>query len=263
MDRDLMVYLIEDEPLERAAIRESIEQIKGIQLLGETNNIYDAVKNIQDTLPHAIILDLELHKGSGNGLDFLRRLGQLQLPLHPYILVTTNNTSPITYEQARELGADFIMSKYQDDYCAENVVGFLCSLKKVLRHNSERHGFVSGNLATETYEQMSKRMLTRIYTELDLVGISPKAIGRSYLTEAIFIVIQGPEQNICAKIAQKNNKTDFSVERAMQNAINSAWRKTSIETLEKCYKARINSSRGVPTITEFIYYYANEIKNAY
>ena len=47
----------------------------------------------------------------------------------------------------------------------------------------------------------------------------------------------------------------------MQNAINSAWRHTDIEDLLKYYTARIHSDKAVPTTMEFVYYYANKIKD--
>ena len=47
----------------------------------------------------------------------------------------------------------------------------------------------------------------------------------------------------------------------MQNAIKSAWRTNDIDDLLTYYTAKINPNRGVPTLTEFIYYYANQITN--
>ena len=46
----------------------------------------------------------------------------------------------------------------------------------------------------------------------------------------------------------------------MQTAINYAWRVSSIDDLMAHYKARINYETGVPTPTEFIYYYAEKIR---
>ena len=46
----------------------------------------------------------------------------------------------------------------------------------------------------------------------------------------------------------------------MQNAILSAWRKSSIEDLNQYYTAKINYETGVPTPTEFIYYYVKKIE---
>ena len=98
--------------------------------------------------------------------------------------------------------------------------------------------------------------------ELDRIGISPKMIGFTYLTEAILLVLDGQNNNLCTTIGLKHAKTDSSVERAMQNAIKSAWRNTDIDDLLQNYTARINPDRGVPTLTEFIYYYANKIENS-
>jgi len=46
----------------------------------------------------------------------------------------------------------------------------------------------------------------------------------------------------------------------MQTAINYAWRISPVEDLILHYKARINYETGVPTPTEFIYYYADKIR---
>jgi hypothetical protein len=96
---------------------------------------------------------------------------------------------------------------------------------------------------------------------LNYVGISPKAVGYKYLTDAILLVMGEYDGSLCTAIGQKYAKTDSSVERAMQNAIISAWRTNDIDELLQHYTARINSEKGIPTLTEFIYYYANKIKN--
>ena len=49
----------------------------------------------------------------------------------------------------------------------------------------------------------------------------------------------------------------------MQNAIAKAWRTTPIDDLLKYYTAKISSDKGIPTITEFIYHYANKLKIEY
>lgn len=49
--------------------------------------------------------------------------------------------------------------------------------------------------------------------------------------------------------------------RAMQNSINRAWSTSDIQDLLDNYTAKIKSDKGVPTVTEFIYFYAQKIKN--
>jgi Response regulator containing a CheY-like receiver domain and an HTH DNA-binding domain len=263
MDKKLSILLVEDDQIACNEFAEYIEELDDISLVGITNSSSKAISYVKDFLPDAVILDLELHKGSGNGLTMLQELKSLLLSVNPYILITTNNSSPITYESARQLGADFIMSKHQEDYSAKNAVDFLRIMKPAIHSRSLSSALAPAQATTESPEFRSKRILRRISAELNYVGISPKAIGYQYLIDAIQLVIKQPMQNLCNVIGEKYGKTEASVERAMQNAINKAWRTSDIDDLLKYYTARINSEKGVPTITEFVYYYANKLKNEY
>jgi hypothetical protein len=108
---------------------------------------------------------------------------------------------------------------------------------------------------------MEKRLARLLSAELDRIGIRPKHIGRAYLSDAIIMILQKQESSVCAALGRKYGKTDVSVERAMQNAINKAWHTADIDDLAKYYTAKISSEKGVPTLTEFIYYYVNKLKN--
>jgi len=257
----LSMILVEDDPIACKELSDYIEELDDLSFVGVTNNAKQAIDYIKDFLPDVMILDLELHKGSGNGLNVLMEMNQLSLNNKPYILITTNNSSQITYETARHLGADFIMAKYQADYSVKSVVDFLRIMKPVIL--SRKQSASETNSTNEPPDIRNKRIIRRISAELNYVGISPKVIGYQYLTDAIQLVIKQPMQNICITIGEKYRKTETSVERAMQNAINKAWRTSDIDDLLKYYTARINSEKGVPTITEFVYYYANKIKNEY
>ncbi len=258
MERPLSILLVEDEPLECQDMISQIELTNDVRLVGVTNNIIKALEYVTDMQPDAIILDLELHKGYGNGLTFLDSLLEIRLSNPIYVLVTTHNISTITHEGARKMGADFIMLKSQQDYSAKRVIEFLCSLKNIIHSNKNT---IVHSVATESAEQKQQRIKSRVITELEHIGISPNAIGRKYLIDSIIHVMNDRSENILTAISTKYAKTEASVERAMQNAIDRAWKTTHIDDLEKYYTARIKSARGVPTIMEFIYYYAEKIKN--
>ena len=194
------------------------------------------------------------------GLTLLTQLNDMTLSKTPYILITTNNTSSVTMDYAHQYGADYIMSKHQADYSAKNVVNFIQMMKPII--SKKQKSIVSGN-SVETNANIQKRINKRIMAELNNVGINPKTIGYTYLIDAINIMIENKTQNISCIIAEKHKKSDASVERAMQNAINRAWRVSNIDDLYHFYKAPIASSKGVPTITEFICYYANMIRTDY
>ena len=153
------------------------------------------------------------------------------------------------------------MSKHQSDYMPQTAVDFLRIMKDSIL--SKKVSQAPEHITVESPNQRKKRIIRKISTELDYVGISPKAVGYKYLLDAIQLIIDKPANNLCSIIGEKYGKTDSSVERAMQNAINRAWRTSDINDLTEHYKARVSSEKGVPTLTEFIYYYANKIKNEY
>ncbi len=259
MENNLMVLLVEDDENACEELRKYINQTPDICLQNVTNNSEEALSMVRAGLPDAVILDLELHYGGGNGLLFLDGLKRLHLSHNPYILVTTNNSSVITLEQARVLGADFIMAKYESQYSAQYVVEFLRMMSKAIMAQAQAQTD-SPDGAGCSEEEMTRILMQRIHRELDYVGISPKAIGYQYLTDAIILSINNPQPNLCRKLSFKYNKSDVSIERAMQNAINRAWRVSDPDDLLKHYTARIRSDRGVPTLMEFISHYANRMQ---
>ncbi len=255
----LEVLLVEDD---QTACKEIIQEIDNnpddFNLIGITNSSSRAFEYVLEARPDAVILDLELHHGGGDGLDFLKQLKDSQITRPPFILVTTNNISTITHQTARQLGADFIMTKSQENYSAKNVLEFLKITKTVILNQRVQS---ESTISSESPTQATKRLQRRICNELNKVGISPKSIGYTYLIDAITMTVKEPAQRLCDKIGEKYHKTSTSVERAMQNAINRAWDTADIQDLLDNYTAKIKSDKGVPTITEFIYYYAQKIRN--
>ena len=258
MSKKVNLLVVEDEISIRTEYEHCCKEFKDIYLVGATGNSDEGIEMVKQFQPNAVVLDLELHKGSGNGISFLNQLSELGLPQKPFILVVTNNISRITHDIVRNLGADFVMTKNQLDYNVNMVLRMLSGINLNIPSFAKAG---NGNtdedyVNTQDYRQ---KLVGKITKELDLIGINPKLKGRDYLRDAIEMICKEKRSNICSEIAAKYHKTDASVERAMQNAINSAWRNTDIETLERHYHTYVNPKKGVPTITEFIYYYADKI----
>lgn len=253
---ELTILLIEDDKIACNEIQNYIKSVDDMHLAGITDNANAALELVQSLLPDVILLDLELHRGGGNGLIFLQKLNHIQLTLKPFILVTTNNTSQITFAAARKLGADFILAKYESGYSPQYIVEFIRVMKGIiLSHNA-----TSAHLRQELAPDKQERNLTqRIQRELHLIGISPKAIGFQYLTDAISLITQNSTTNVAHILSGKYGKSEASIERAMQNAINRAWQTSNPDDLLQYYTARIRSDRGVPTLMEFIHYYARRL----
>ena len=252
MQWDLRILLVDDDPELCKDFSQCFAATDGVELVGITSSVDQALNFVSEKQPDVVILDLELHKGAGNGLMFLKRLNELELVKRPYVLVNTNNSSRTTYDVVNALGADFIMHKHQEGYCAREVAEFLLCIRA--------GSIAQDDLHTEIYHDFETESLrTRIFDELDKVWISPKSLGYKYLADAIEICCGGLMPNVSVIIGQKYGKSEASVERAMQNAIDKAWSSADIHDLLKHYTAHVNTRRQSPTVTEFICFYASKL----
>ncbi len=259
MNKKMEILLVEDDQNDCKTLMCEIDNAPdAFMLIGVTNNASRAFRYVIDTCPDVVILDLELHHGGGDGLEFLKQLKDARIARPPFILVTTNNISPVTHSIARDFGADFIMTKNQEGYSAKSVIDFLKAAKNTII-NRKVVGIDDGGDVSPT--QKAKRIQRRICVELNNIGISTKSLGYKYLIDAITMVIADPSVRFCDRISESYKKSSSSVERAMQNSINRAWKMTDTDDLFRCYTAKINSDRGVPTLNELIFFYARKITN--
>jgi len=256
MSQKITIYILEDDKTACDDLAYYIKRHEDLQLVGTSGNADEALEAVCVFVPDLIILDLELHHGGGNGLIFLDRLNQQNFPNRPYILVTTQNTSQFTLEQARRAGADFTITKYEKGYCAEYVIRFIESIKDSL---SSRYADIKPqpHITPEQREQMARQSIQH---EFDLIGMSPKLLGYTYLTDAIYTTMTEPCHNLAQKLAVKYQKSSTSIERAMQHAINTTWHTSNLDDLLTNYTAHIRADKGVPTLMEFVSYYARKLK---
>lgn len=257
----LKILLVEDDTAVCAEFISYIDTLKDTRLVGVTNSSYKALELINDHLPDALILDLELTGGSGNGLMLLNDMRSLDPSVIPYTIITTNISSPMTFESARQLGADFIFSKHQPDYSPRSAVDFLRLMRSTIQ--SRRKTAVTASIPVESKAVMARRINNRIEAELDQLGMRNSLLGYQYLIDAIAMYVEKPTQNIPAILGKRYGKSAASVERAMQNAIERTWNSSPTDTLEANYTAHIDPNRECPTILELITYYTKKIKADY
>ncbi|MBQ4283891.1 MAG: response regulator [Lachnospira sp.] len=254
--KPISILIVEDDPIACSSFISNATDMPDIDIISITNNSTDAIQCARQYMPDAIILELELHKGFGTGLDVLKELKYASDTRHPFILVTTNNSSNIIYTYARKLGADFILSKHQSGYSEKSALTLITDIASLLEKDAS---MLPNNPAELTYKSQSI-IKQNIINELYLVGICPKAIGFQYLVDAIQLTIKSSRHNIYKTIAKRYEKTENSVSRAMQNAIDKAWKTTDPKELAQYYTAKTDPLRGVPSITEFIYHYAHKLR---
>lgn len=257
--KPMKLLLIEDDVNEWNIYKEIDQKRNEIEFVAMTGSDIEGLQYVKDYKPEGIILDLELNKGSGTGtgFNFLTELKQLNLDSMPKIVVTTNICSDSVYEFLHENGVEFIFYKKQNNYSQENVINTILLIrgyKNIITQERKEESNVS-----------NKDIISdKINSELDLIGVSSHLQGRKYLHDSILYIIENENSNhkvtVIQYLVSKYKKSNSTISRAMQNAILHAWRISPLEDLNTYYTAKINYETGIPTPTEFIYYYADKIK---
>ena len=98
------------------------------------------------------------------------------------------------------------------------------------------------------------------------IGVPAHIKGYQYLREAIMMSVEDPEmlgsitKVLYPTIARKNQTTASRVERAIRHAIEVAWNRGRMETLDAMFGYTINTGKGKPTNSEFIALIADKIR---
>lgn len=256
-DVPMKILIIEDDVNDCNAFKRCVENRDDIEIVAITDSDIEGLQLVKVKHPEGIILDLELNdstNGSTDSLGFLTKIKELNLNYEPIIIVTTHINSKRTYDILHRNGVELILYKDQPKYSPDHVLNNFIVLRNANSTKTEN--------IQEKIENEEEKILNLIDAELNLVGIAQKMIGREYLRDAIFYLVQNDENkiNVIQYLINKHKKSPTTITNGIQNAINYAWRISATEDLEKYYTARINYTTGVPTPMEFIYYYVDKIK---
>ena len=101
------------------------------------------------------------------------------------------------------------------------------------------------------------------------IGVPAHIKGYQYLREAIIMSVQDPQmissitKILYPAIAKKFQTTSSRVERAIRHAIEVAWARGKMETLDQLFGYTINTGKGKPTNSEFIALISDKIRLRY
>lgn len=257
--KPMTLLLIEDDSIECQNYIDYVEESKEAEIVKITNSSKQGIEYFNLYMPEAIILDIELHKGEGSGLEFLEEIKKYTEEFKPIIVVITNASSNILYNKLHEEGVELVFYKKQKDYSPKLVISSVLSLREILH----KYGNQKCNNKKETKAEKEEKLSIKIDTELNIIGISPHLKGRKYIHDAIMYLLKEKDneqkETVFNYLSSSYKRSSSSISRVMQTAINYAWRTSSPEDLETYYTAKINYHTGVPTPTEFIYYYFKKI----
>ena len=108
-----------------------------------------------------------------------------------------------------------------------------------------------------------ERLVTSIIHE---VGVPAHIKGYQYVREAIILAVQDMDvinavtKVLYPEVARRYNTTPSRVERAVRHAIETAWDRGDLETLQRYFGYTVSNTKGKPTNSEFIAMIADRIR---
>lgn len=122
---------------------------------------------------------------------------------------------------------------------------------------------------TEQVQKEERNLEKDVTDMIHEIGVPAHIKGYHYLREAIMMCVQDVEMlNSITKIlyptiAEKFQTTSSRVERAIRHAIEVAWSRGRMETIDELFGYTINTGKGKPTNSEFIALIADKIQLRY
>ena len=236
---------------------------KDFVVTGIAENGVEALKLIQEKKPDLIILDIIMP--ILDGLGVLERLSTIDLDPMPHIIVSSAIGHDKITQRALSLGADYYVIKPFDmevfiKRIRQLLNNTICSggVKKTLTYQDNTDIKINKSQPVDIIDQ-----ITNI---IHVIGVPAHIKGYMYLREAINMVVSDLElvsaltKKLYPLIGEKFNTTASRVERAISHAINVAWNRGQVETINKIFGYSIKNEKGKPTNSEFIAIIADRLR---
>ncbi len=225
----------------------ALQRTDGFQVVGVAADGDKALRSIVELKPQVLVLDLMLAKR--DGISILKALqgGDYK----PAILVTSGFVTEYVANTAANLGARYLMLKPCD-------MGALVERLEEIRGNRRQ------NPAIQRSDKAGiEAMVTGIIHE---IGVPAHIKGYQYLREAIIIavndmdVINAITKVLYPQVAKTFQTTPSRVERAIRHAIEVAWDRGDLDTLQRFFGYTVSNTKGKPTNSEFIALIADKLQ---
>lgn len=252
MEKTTKILIADENEELRAEIRENLKKA-GYMYVEEAVNGEDAVQKITSIHPDVVIADLWLSKMDGIGLIRAAKKLPFSPKEKPVMILVSMVSSPSTFMEATAAGADLCMLKPLDYDC-------LCEHIEALTARA-RIGVQNGGQAADMEAQVTKI--------IHQIGVPAHIKGYQYLRTAILMTIEDNDiinsvtKVLYPSVAKKYATTTSRVERAIRHAIEVAWDRGDLDTLNSFFGYTVQHSRGKPTNSEFIAMIADNMRLKY
>ena len=248
MDHTMTVLIADSSEEFCAAFKSALQHSSTYRIIGTAVDGEQALRLLSQLKPDILVLDLMLSKQ--DGLSVLKAANGLEKK--PVTLATSSFVSEYVANAVSNLGCNYLMSKP-------------CDISALVERLDEIRGGES--LRTLPLRRPDKRSIESMVTGIiHEIGVPAHIKGYQYLREAIMIavndmdVINAITKVLYPMVAKKFDTTPSRVERAIRHAIEVAWDRGDLDTLQRFFGYTVNSTKGKPTNSEFIALIADKLQ---
>ena len=230
--------LIGDDSVEYGIACASTLRGQGMYVMTRPKDGTALLETIKSDAPDVVVMDAILPH-----MDAIELMNKVQASggKRPQFIVTSAYDNPFIEKQVMQSGAAYFMLKpFEISALGERIT-------------SLTQGGAAGRSAPGT-ENM-EIVVTDVIHQL---GVPAHIKGYHYLREAILSSIEDPEllesvtKLLYPTVAKRFDTTSSRVERAIRHAIEIAWDRGNLDTLNAFFGYTVNTCKGKPTNSEFI-----------
>jgi len=250
MESNAKILICDENDEERIKLIKNLES-SGFTRCDEAKDGNCALDMISKNTYDAVIVDLWISKLDGIGI--IRTASKLEYKKEKpsFILMSPINKQSILLE-ATEAGADLCIPKPFD------FSSLVYHIEAILKSKNK----------TSTQKEMSSTadMEAQVTKIIHQIGIPAHIKGYQYLRAAILMTIDDTDiinsvtKVLYPSVAKKYQTTTSRVERAIRHAIEVAWDRGDVDTLNSYFGYTIQNTRGKPTNSEFIAMIADNLR---
>ncbi len=255
MEKVIKITIADDNEEFCRILREYLDKQEDMEVIDIANDGQELLKKIKNNPPDVVILDIIMPYLDGLGVLENLDLSSDQIKV---IALSAVGQDKIT-QRVISLGADYyIVKPFDMDVLIERI--------RQLVKKAPSHKFKEKPV-TAVYKPLTKKDIKiEITNIIHEIGVPAHIKGYFYLREAIFLVIENVEllsavtKELYPAIAEKFHTTPSRVERAIRHAIEVAWNRGCIDTINNLFGYTIHSEKGKPTNSEFIAMVADKLR---
>ena len=241
-----------------------IEEDKDLTLVGKAHNGEEICNIIKEKEPDVVVLDIIMPKMDGLTVMENCQHDHMLKKTPAFIVVSAVGQERIT-EDAFNLGAEYYMLKPFDNQVLLN------RIKNLKRRGDRRirENVSQGVVREEAAAYGTRNLETDVTNIIHEIGVPAHIKGYQYLRDAIILAVNDIEMlNSITKIlyptiAKKHQTTPSRVERAIRHAIEVAWSRGKMDTIDALFGYTVSTGKGKPTNSEFIALIADKIRLEY